>query len=114
MTNTILSLEQGEPATNIFTAALGRACANTTGWYFDGVTNDPANRRVTCRVWFPSAEHDTCAWYELGYDELLSAGGEHFHRLSQRLETEMAARRTEALAGWGKPLPQTPQRKAGG
>lgn len=110
---TRLSLEDSEPYVTLFSAALGRACANTTGWYFDRVTDQPDRQQVTCRVWFPDAEHDVCMWYGASYADLRGLSGERFNRFSQQIEARMADMRLEALAGWGKPLPPAPQRKAG-
>lgn len=97
---TLLSLEEPSLMVSTFTAVMGRACANTTGWYFTNIANKIDQRCVMCEINFPDASGIVAIWYALDYADLLDTNGERFYRLCERVEREMTEQRVEALSGW--------------
>lgn len=103
MNDPLLSIEEPNDHAAAFTDILGRACANTTGWYFDGVGDRPSQQAVMCSLYFVSGQELYGAWYALSYAELTWQGEQAYYRLVERTEQHIAAVRADTIASWEDP-----------
>lgn len=95
-----LSIEQDAPLIREAIAVMGRACANTTGWYFYGGVVQ--NNLVVFRVGFPHGDRDTVMWYGLEISKLESMTMQGYYRMVEAVErslAEMRAERTQDMGG---------------